>query len=299
MEPSEVQFATDAGRSVASELGLRVDDAVVVHNSNRIAVHLTPCDVLARIAPLTYQTADDDLELMVAHGVARTDSPAAEPDPRVEPRIYSRDGFAVTLWTYYEPVASSEIEPGEYANTLARLHTGLRQLEMPAPHFTNRIREAQMVVADREWSPELGDADRELVRNSLGHLSTAILEQGAHEQLLHGEPHLGNLLRTSKGLLFIDFETCCFGPVEFDIAHCLGPSEDGHMLAAEAVCENYPGTNPDLIDQCRILILAMITAWRWRRDDQLPNGPYWALEGLNLLRAELPRYGLGVSSSDT
>ena len=39
-----------------------------------------------------------------------------------------------------------------------------------------------------------------------------------------------------------------------------------------------------MIEQCRILIWAMITTWRWRRDDQLPNGRYWAIEGLNQLR---------------
>ena len=45
--------------------------------------------------------------------------------------------------------------------------------------------------------------------------------------------------------------------------------------------------NQDVIEQCRILIWAMITTWRWRRDDQLPNGRYWATEGLNRLRSAL------------
>jgi hypothetical protein len=80
MEPPEIQRAVEAGRSAASALGLRVDDAVVVHNSNRIAVRLSPCDVLARVAPLAYQAADDDLEA-VARRVAETDSPVAEVDP--------------------------------------------------------------------------------------------------------------------------------------------------------------------------------------------------------------------------
>ena len=108
---------------------------------------------------------------------------------------------------------------------------------------------------------------------------------------MHGEPHPGNLLRTRKGLLFIDFETCCRGPVEFDIAHGLFASEDGRALDAEEVCEHYPGADQDLIEQCRILIWAMITTWRWRQDDQLPNGRYWRIEGLNQLRAALDRSG--------
>jgi hypothetical protein len=93
------------------------------------------------------------------------------------------------------------------------------------------------------------------------------------------------LLRTREGLLFADFETCCRGPVEFDIAHGLLPDEDGRMLPAAGVCEHYPGARQDLIDQCRLLIWAMVTTWRWQRDDQLPSGRYWRIEGLNQIRA--------------
>lgn len=294
MEPSEAQRAVEAGRSAASALGLRVEDAVVVHNSNRIAVRLTPCDVLARVAPLSSQTGAE-FEVEVAHCLAETGSPVAELEPRVEPRVYVRDGFAITLWTYYEPVASSDIAPAEYPQALVRLHAGLRQIEVSAPHFTDRVATAQRLVAEREQTPELPGADRELLSNTLSRLSTAISERGSDEQLLHGEPHLGNVLRTRRGLLFVDFETCCRGPVEFDIAHGFLPSGGGRMLlAAEEAYEHYPGANQDVIEQCRILIWAMITTWRWQRDDQLPNGPYWRIEGLNQLRAALDRYGLDV-----
>lgn len=151
----------------------------------------------------------------------------------MEPRVYVRDGFAITLWTYYEPVASSDITPGEYAHTLVGFHAGLRLIEVSAPHFTDRVAEAQRLVADREWTPELLGADRELLSNTLSRLGSAISTASTGEQLLHGEPHLGNLLRTRRGLLVVDLETCCRGPVEFDIAHGLLPSEDGRMLATE------------------------------------------------------------------
>ena len=106
MEPSEVQRAIEAARSTASALGLRVDDGVVVHNSNRIAVRLTPCDVLARVAPLAHQ-AGAEFEVEVGRRLAEAGCPVAELEPRVEPRVYVRDGFAITLWTYYEAVHAS------------------------------------------------------------------------------------------------------------------------------------------------------------------------------------------------
>ena len=87
--------------STASALGLTVGDAVVLQNSNKLAVRLLPCDVLARVAPVAQQVAQFEVEL--AQRLAETGSPVAALEPRVEPRVYERDGFVVTLWTYYEP----------------------------------------------------------------------------------------------------------------------------------------------------------------------------------------------------
>src|SRR6266568_7616299 len=102
MKASEVPRAVAAGISTTSALGLRVDDAVVVHDSNRIAVRLLPCDVLARVAYVAHQ-AGAAFEVEIARRLAETDSPIAALEPRVEPRVYVRDGFVVTLWIYYEP----------------------------------------------------------------------------------------------------------------------------------------------------------------------------------------------------
>ena len=280
MKASEVPHAVAAGMSTASALDLRVDDAVVLHNSNRLAVRLLPCDVLARVARVAHQ-AGAEFEAEVARRLAETDSPVAELEPRVEPRVYVRGDFAVTLWTYYEPVPSRDVAPAEYAQALQRLHAAMREIDLLAPHFTDRIAEAQWLVGNRAHTPELGDADRELLSNTLRSMSRAIDDRGADEQLLHGEPHPGNLLRTKKGLLFIDLETCCRGPVEFDIAH-----------APEEVSEHYPAANQDLLRECRILMLAIIATWRWDRDDQLPNGRQQGTEWLGHVRAAVDRYGL-------
>ena len=203
MEPSEVQRAVDAGAAAVSALGLRVDDAAVVHNSNRIVVRFLPRDVLARVAALAHHSGAL-FEVEVARRLAETDSPVAELESRVEPRVYVRDGFAVTLWTYYEPMASSDMAPSDYAHALTRLHAGLHQIDLRAPHFTDRVADAQRVVADPEQSPDLPEPDRELLSNTLSGLRAAISARGSGEQLLHGEPHPGNLLNTWKGPLFVD-----------------------------------------------------------------------------------------------
>jgi len=262
--------------SIASSLGLTVDDAIVLQDSNRLALRLLPCDVLARVAPVAHQVAQFEIEL--AQRLAGSGSPVAALEPRVEPRLYERDGFAITLWTYYEPASPREVSPAGYASALERLHAGMRKLDVPTPHFTDRVEQAQQLVASRDHTPALAHADRELLGDTLRSLRRVIGDRGAVEQLLHGEPHPGNVLTTKSGLLFIDLETCCRGPVEFDLAH-----------APEEVSERYPDVNQGLLRECRILVLAMIATWRWDRGDQLPNGRQLGTEWLSQIRAALDR----------
>src|SRR5438445_6971440 len=206
---------------------------------------------------VAHQVAQFEVDL--AQRLAETESPVAALEPRVEPHVYELDGFVVTLWTYYEPLSPREVSPADYANALEQLHAGMRKVDVTTPHFTDRVAEAQQLVASRDRAPALADADRELLGNTLRSLRRATCDRGAAEQLLHGEPHPGNVLSTKNGLLFIDLETCCRGPVEFDIAHV--PDE---------VSEHYPGADQELLGECRGLVLAMVAAWRWRRDDPHP-----------------------------
>jgi hypothetical protein len=75
-----------------------------------------------------------------------------------------------------------EVSPADYANALERLHAGMRKLDVPTPHFTDRIEEAQQLVATRARTPALVDADRDVLGNTLRNLRRVISERGAAEQ---------------------------------------------------------------------------------------------------------------------
>ncbi|MFJ6015280.1 phosphotransferase [Streptomyces sp. NPDC092952] len=274
MDKPDVTRAIAAATSVAESSGLPADDVTVLHNSNKLALRLTPCDVFARVAPVGQEVAQFEVDL--AQRLIKAGCPVCPLEPRADPRVYVRDGFAVTLWTYYEPVAPL-VPPVDYARALERLHAGMRDIGMACPRFTDRITEAEDVVADPDRSPELAEADRLFLGGRLASMRRAIDDRGAVEQLLHGEPHPGNVLGTRNGPLFIDLETCCRGPVEFDLAH-----------APEAVCAHYPGVDRALLDECRQLVIAMVAAWRWERGDQFPNGRRFGEEMLRALRQGPP-----------
>jgi hypothetical protein len=260
-----------AATSIAAALDLPADDAVVLQNSNKLALRLLPCDVFARVAQVGHGLAQFEVEL--AQRLTENQSPVAALEPRVEPRGYECDGFEVTLWTYYEPV-TPQLPAADYANALERLHAGMRTIDVPTPHFTERVADAPRHVAN---TPLLDDAARELVSSTLRDLGRAVTDRGAPEQLLHGEPHPGNVLNTKDGPRFIDLETCCHGPIEFDLAH-----------VPAAVSAHYPDVDQALLRDCRGLVLAVVAKHRCDPGDQFPNGQRALRDLLDALRAGPP-----------
>jgi hypothetical protein len=65
MQAAERRRAVAAAMSAASAAGLAAGNAVVLNDSNRLVVRLTPCDIVVPVAGL---------------------------DARVEPRVFARDG---------------------------------------------------------------------------------------------------------------------------------------------------------------------------------------------------------------
>jgi Ser/Thr protein kinase RdoA (MazF antagonist) len=277
--------AMAAATSLAATLNMPVNEAVVVHNSNKLALRLLPCDVFARVALVGQEVSA--LEVELAQRLAALASPVAALEPRVAPRVYERDGFALTFWTYYDRVTRDQVTPAEYADALQRLHAGMRNVEIAAPHFMVRAAEAAGLVASQDETPALADADRLLLLTTLQSASQQIHSRGAAEQLLHGEPHEGNVLSTQNGPLFIDFETCCRGPIEFDVAHL--PKETG---------ANYPDVDQVLLEDCRRLVLAMVAAWRWDVHDEFPDGHQHGRDILTLLRKGPPWPALGALAAE-
>ena len=271
MEAEVLSRAIAAATSVVESLDLRVDHAEVIHNSNKLALRLLPCDVFARVALAGQEVAA--LEIELAQQLVATQSPVAGLDPRVEPRVYGGDGFAVTLWTYYEAVTPDDLSPAEYADALRRLHAGMRTVQVAAPHFNERVVQAERLVATRDETPALNEADRQLLLSTLQSVRRRILVRGAAEQLLHGEPHRGNIISAPDGPLFIDLETCCRGPIEFDVAHL-----------PDAAAVHYPDVDQALLQECRELVLAMVAAWRWDVRDEFPHGHRHGRDILTLLR---------------
>jgi aminoglycoside phosphotransferase (APT) family kinase protein len=250
--------ALAAVRSIASALQLRVDDAVVLSDSNRLVLHLLPSDIVARVASIAH-FANSALEVDLATQLAGC--PIAGPDPRVAPQGFVGDDFVVTFWEHFEAVPARKISTAEYLAALVGLHAGLRRGAIDAPHVRDRIAATLEFVTSRDRTPDLADEDRTLLASTICDLGASIVASAVPEQLLHGEPHPWNLLDTNRGVQFIDFENTCVGPLEYDLA-----------WVPDDVATRYPDVDQALLADCRAVVLAIIAAHRWSPDDRHPSG---------------------------
>ena len=123
MKAGLVARAVAAASSLGRDLDLKVEDVVVVQNANALGLRLLPCDVFARIAVVGQEVAA--FEVSVAHSLNAVSAPIASLDPRLQPRVYERDDFAVTFWTYYDS-ATRTVSPAKYADALHRLHAKMQ-----------------------------------------------------------------------------------------------------------------------------------------------------------------------------
>jgi aminoglycoside/choline kinase family phosphotransferase len=96
------------------------------------------------------------------------------------------------------------------------------------------------------------------------HLSTSIDVLSAHpHQPLHGDAHMGNLMNTTRGLLWTDWEDTFAGPVEWDVASIIWNAqilEEDHATV-QAILDSYGPVNNEALNQSLIGRAAVMTAW--------------------------------------
>jgi hypothetical protein len=80
MEDGLVARATAAASSLAQAVDVEVNEAVVIQNSNTLALRLLPCDTFARTALVGQEAAA--FEVRVAKTLAAVTAPIASLDPQ-------------------------------------------------------------------------------------------------------------------------------------------------------------------------------------------------------------------------
>ena len=240
----------DAVLSIASSFGIDASEPVTLSDSNNVVLWLRPAPVVAKVATGHHHSLA--LELAVGKHLATLDAPAVPPAGELPRRVHQCGDFEVTFWTY-QTHHQGEADPHQLGQALFQLHAAMRTFRDALPSFLNGLSAVDELLRHPGRVPDLPERDRVLLLSALARLSQELAHIGAGTHPLHGSPHDANTLVTDGGIRFVDFETACLGPIEWDLAH----------VSAETVSD-YPGTyDPDALATCRALVSVKTAAWCW------------------------------------
>jgi hypothetical protein len=98
-----------------------------------------------------------------------------------------------------------------------------------------------------------------LLRARFAEVAPPLLERATPLAVLHGGPNPHNVLLTPAGLRWIDFEACCRGPIEADLAY-LGPAATRRV-----------GVDRELLALAGQMLRISVAAVCWRDPDRHPR----------------------------
>ncbi|MFI7650916.1 phosphotransferase enzyme family protein [Micromonospora sp. NPDC049460] len=202
--------AIDAATSAAIGAGVPAHDATVMRIGENGVVLLPGARVLARVAPRAAKGSDPRREIEVAAWLASQQVPVVHP-ARPEPIIVGQ--YVVSLWEYLPDSRPADVVV--LAECLRRLHG------IPIPkNFLPYLSPFDKFDERLEAGTNIDTGDRLFLRQLRDELSArwATAEFALGEAVLHGDAHMENLLVTASGReAFVDLETVCIGPPEWDL----------------------------------------------------------------------------------
>jgi hypothetical protein len=243
--------ALHAAVEVGTACGVWVTEPALLHETNNTVVWLRPSSVVAKVATRTASKLGVRLEHALGSELATLGADIAIPLPGLEPVEHLPTGFVVTLWERLERV-DAQAADRSLSRSLAALQAALARTRTKLPSFRAELMRARLALDDDTFMAALAPADRSFLRSvydaGLAELDGVDLDR----QRLHGEPHEGNRVHTARGLRWIDFESCCVGPLEWDLA----------FQSAE-VSATFSDVDDDLLLRLKRLNSARVATWCW------------------------------------
>lgn len=203
-------------------------------------------------------------EIAVAEHLTRLEAPVIPLHPALPPRPHEHLGFTMSFWQWVTAIPEPP-SPAASGCTLAQCHQILASFPEPLPCLAilTESHDLLQTLAKRQLLPAgtLALLDRHLAQSS------AALSGFPH-QPLHGDAHPGNLLNTTSGLLWTDWEDAFSGPVEWDLASLIWNAQilDNDTATASGILDAWQETarrkpDPAALHHSLIARAAVMSAW--------------------------------------
>ena len=142
---------------------------------------------------------------------------------------------------------------------LREIHVALATYPGRLPSFTVAIDSCRRLLQEGTALPALPARDKDFLLVEHDRLRMLLAAAAVTPVPVHGDPHLGNVLITSSGPLWTDWEPACVGPLEWDHSCLPGTS---------AVS---PIVDQEMLALLRDLRSVCVAVWCWADPDRAPE----------------------------
>ncbi|MCP5558920.1 MAG: phosphotransferase [Verrucomicrobiaceae bacterium] len=203
-----------AATETAIAHGITPDRCDILQNGSTLVLRLTD-SLVARVVQDAQGPRQGTewfaRENAIALHLTRQGAPTIPLHPDLPPGPHEHLGYPMNFWQFVTRI-DAEPNPAQIGSTLHRCHEIMRSFPEPLPALAI-ITESLSILQDRALFPE---PVSQMLRD---HLSKSLDSLGhLPHQPLHGDAHLGNLMNTTTGLLWTDWEDTFAGPIEWDVA---------------------------------------------------------------------------------
>lgn len=255
-----------AACDTATQFGITPDRCDILQDGSTLVLRLTET-LVARVVVDRDGPRQGDAwfarENAIARHLTRHGAPIIPLHPDLPPGPHEHHGFTMNFWEY---VTIMEVPPlaEEIGTSLHRCHSILQEFPEPLPELAIMTETIELLETLRE-NRSFPESTLTLLHRHLSNSLRAL--SGRPFQALHGDSHPGNLLNTTRGLLWTDWEDAFSGPVEWDLASIIWNARilDGKPQQADGILDAYrhAGGNfePLVLEQCLIARAAVMSAW--------------------------------------
>jgi hypothetical protein len=239
--------------------GIVPDRCEILQNSSTLVVRLTQT-LVARVVQdrdgPRQGTAWFARENALAQHLTQHGAPVIPLHSGLPPGPHEHLGYPLNFWEFVNRI-DVEPDPVQIGITLKKCHEVMKHFPVSLTPLAI-LSESLSILRDRQLFAMR--TQRMLIERLQSSLD--VLANCTH-QPLHGDAHVGNLMNTTRGLLWTDWEDTFAGPVEWDVASIIWNAQilDHDHKTVKAIRDAYGSLNESVLSQCLVARAAVISAW--------------------------------------
>lgn len=264
---SSLDLPIRAATETAVAHGITPDRCDILQNGSTLVLRLTDTLVARVVTDVDgprQGTGWFERENAVAQHLAENGAPVIPLHPDIPPGPHEHLGYPLNFWKFVT-ITGDGADPAEAGRRMFHCHDVLRSYAGPPLPDLAILTESVSLLDTLRQRALLPEPAIRLLHDRL--LSSTEALRKFPRLPLHGDAHLGNLLNTTSGLLWTDWEDTFLGPVEWDIASAIWNSRilDEDHATADAIEDGYRqaggSIDPEALHHSFIARAAVISAW--------------------------------------